>query len=177
VNIVQQLCFVNGISFRDITGVPVVEMPTYSKRKFLLGLVLSLIIVSMTLAIPGGAAANKIIQGRGTLWAKGHGLAILKGTGTVLVEGKGAGYVWVKGAETLTAQGEGRRFERHGWVLLVGWRGEVAAMGADMTVRIEGGLVEFTATGSGTAYLRGHGTYRIGHMIGVWVSVSVSYSP
>ena len=158
-----------------------VSMRKSLKREYLFGMGLLLLIVSAMLAVPVSAMASdiagqRVIRGRGALWAKGSGLAILKGTGTIVVEGKGVGSVWVKGAELLVAQGEGRRFDFNGGVLFVGWRGRVSVAGTNMIVQIEGGLIEFTAVGVGTAYLVGRGTYRIGSITSVWDSISVNYS-
>jgi len=69
------------------------------------------------------AAYAKEIEGTGTLWAKGAGVAVLRGDGEVTIEGRGAGIVMVTGAETLTAQGHGRRFERPGGTVFFGWSG------------------------------------------------------
>ncbi len=68
-------------------------------------LVLALLLLSSLLLAT--AAYAKEIERTGTLWAKGAGVAVLRGGGEVTIQGRGVGLVIVTGAETLTAQGDG----------------------------------------------------------------------
>lgn len=110
------------------------------------------------------------IGGRGTISARGAGLAILRGTGEVDIEGHGVGVVWVKDAETLEASGEGYRWEipETRATVFLGWAGSIYASGHEMTVWMAGGLIEFTASGTGKVYLRGRGTYVLNGDEGAW---------
>ena len=110
------------------------------------------------------------ISGTGTIWAKGAGLAILRGTGEVDIQGHGVGIVWVKDAETIEASGEGYRWEvpETGATVFLGWSGAIYASGHEMTVWMAGGLIEFTASGTGKVYLRGRGTYVLNGHAGAW---------
>src|SRR3990170_4367962 len=108
------------------------------------------------LAAAGANAAGRDIAGRGTLYARGAGVAEVSGDGRVDIRGHGLGTVLVTGAEHIEAKGEGRRVELpDGSIRFVGWKGTINAAGRDMTVRMEGGKVEFRATGQGSAHLQG----------------------
>jgi len=119
-------------------------------RRWFLALAALLLLAGLALAT---AAYAREIEGRGSLWAKGAGVAVLRGDGEVTIEGHGAGVVIVTGAQTLTAQGHGRRFERARGTIFLGWLGQVYAQGEG----ILGGEIEFTVEGRGTAFLRGRG--------------------
>jgi hypothetical protein len=110
------------------------------------------------------------ISGTGTISAKGAGLAILRGTGEVDIQGHGVGIVWVKSAETLEASGEGYRWQirETGATVFLGWSGSIYASGHEMIVWMAGGLIEFTASGTGKMYLRGRGTYVLNGQEGTW---------
>ena len=126
------------------------------------------------------SADSAKIEGRGTLYARGAGLAYVAGSGEVEIQGHGVGLVVARGAEAVRAEGHGRRYELpDGSTVLVGWEGKIFVAGRDMKVLMVGGKIEFTAHGEGLAYLRGRGTYRVGHHSGAWTSegVTVQYSP
>ncbi len=125
-------------------------------------------------------ASSKVIEGQGTLYARGAGLAYLNGSGNVEIQGHGVGLVAVTDAEVVRAEGHGRRIELPGGsTVFIGWSGEISVAGRDMKVLMMGGKIQFTAHGEGTAYLRGQGTYRIGHHSGRWTSdgIAIRYSP
>jgi hypothetical protein len=123
----------------------------------------------LTLLFTSTVSAEEI-SGTGTIWATGAGLAILRGTGEVDVQGHGVGIVWVKSAETLEASGEGYRWQipETGATVFLGWSGSIYASGHEMTVWMAGGLIEFTASGTGKVYLRGRGTYNLNGHEGAW---------
>lgn len=52
--------------------------------------------------------------------------------------------------------------------LVFGWSGQFYARGGEMVVRVLGGKIEFTAEGTGTAFLCGCGVYIIDHHPGRW---------
>ncbi len=79
------------------------------------------------------------------------------------------GIVWVKNAATLEAQGDGHKWEAPGGATLFwGWSGSIYASGHHITVWMIGGLIEFTASGTGRVYLRGHGRYEVNGNEGFW---------
>jgi len=125
----------------------------------------ALLLLGLALAT---AAYAKEIEGTGTLWAKGAGVAVVRGDGEVTIEGCGAAVVIVTGAETLAAQGHGRRFERPRGTIFFGWSGQIYARGEEMAVRMLGGKIEFTTEGTGTAFLHGRGVYIIDGHPGRW---------
>jgi hypothetical protein len=127
------------------------------------------VVAVLALLLTSTVSAEEI-SGTGTISARGAGLAILRGTGEVEIEGHGVGMVWVKGAETLEASGEGYRWEvpETGATVFLGWSGSIYASGHEMTVWMVGGLIEFTASGTGKVYLRGRGTYVLNGHEGAW---------
>ncbi|TKJ30872.1 MAG: hypothetical protein CEE40_03260 [Chloroflexi bacterium B3_Chlor] len=132
-------------------------------------MVLIAVLVALSLPLASTASADEI-SGTGTIWAKGAGLAILRGDGEIEIEGHGVGVVWIKGAETLEASGKGHRWEvpSGNATLFWGWSGTIQASGQKITVWMTGGLIEFTASGTGRVYLRGHGRYEINGHDGFW---------
>ena len=141
-----------------------------NRRRYLLlgGVLLLLLMLPIYMEPAYASPGGKKIEGSGTLHAVGAGIAILKGDGSVTVTGRGVGYVWIKGAETISAQGEGRKFEYHGGTLFIGWRGTVHASGCGIEVHIGGAFIKFTASGTGTAYLKGKGRYWVNGDLGEW---------
>lgn len=118
-----------------------------------------------------GVAEAAGVHGTGTLWAKGVGYALVRGDGAVDIIGHGAGTVRVSGAEALHAEGSGRRWDLpNGTVVFAGWRGEINAEGDDLTVKLSGGLIEFTAQGSGSVLLKGRGRYEANNVSGLWTA-------
>jgi len=135
------------------------------KRRTIVSLAL---LLALTLPLASVASADQF-SGTSTIWAKGAGLAIVRGDGEVEIEGHGVGSVWIKDAETLEASGHGRRWEAPGGATaLWGWSGTIYASGQQITVWMTGGLIKFTASGSGRVYLRGHGRYEINGQEGLW---------
>lgn len=130
-------------------------------------LILVTIAVLASLALTAVASAETL-EGTGTLWARGVGIAKVHGDGSVKIRGCGVGTVWVKGAETLEAHGVGIRREVDGGVLFIGWWGKITASGEELTVRMAGGLIEFVAEGTGWAFLKGRGRYHVGPASGEW---------
>ncbi len=131
-------------------------------------IILLAMLLALSLGLVSTASAGEI-SGTGTIWAKGVGLAILRGDGEIELEVHGAGVVWINNTETLEASGRGHRWEApSGATFFWGWRGTIKASGQHMTVWMTGGLVEFTASGTGRVYLRGHGRYEINGQEGFW---------
>jgi len=141
-------------------------------------LILVAVAVLASLALTTVASA-KTVEGTGTLWARGAGIAKVHSDGSVKVRGCGVGTVWVKGAECLEAHGVGIRREVAGGVLFIGWWGKIVASGEELTVRMAGGLIEFTAEGTGWAYLRGRGRYHTDSAGGEWSpdGITIYFTP
>lgn len=128
------------------------------KKKLVVMAVLALVVI---LVFPAVASAE-ILRGDGSITARGAGVAIVHGAGEVEITGHGIGIVHVRDATRLEASGAGyRRDLPGGGAVFMGWRGEIHAAGTELTVRMCGGLIEFTAEGSGWVFLRGRGTYEI----------------
>ncbi|HEY65091.1 MAG TPA: D-alanine--poly(phosphoribitol) ligase [Caldilineae bacterium] len=137
------------------------------KRKMILMLVLVMVMVLATSAV-AWADTGEEEEGVGTIVAHGVGIAMLRGDGRIDIRGHGVGVVWIAGAENLDVSGDGYRHDFEQGVLLVGWKGEIHAVGEKMTVRMAGGLIDFKATGRGFVFLKGEGWYRIGDQEGRW---------
>jgi hypothetical protein len=126
------------------------------------------VLLALSLALASPASAKEV-SGTGTLWAKGVGQAVLRGDGEIRLRCHGLCSVWVKNADTLEAWGLGHREDLPGsGTRFWGWKGSVYASGEDMTVSIRGGLIEFTATGTGKVFLKGYGRYEVNHHQGFW---------
>ena len=132
-------------------------------------------VVLLSLAVVGVASAAEV-SGTGWIRAIGAGWAKVDGSGTVVVTSHGVGTVWIKGAETIQASGQGRRFRLGDWTVFFGYDGQITAMGRDMTVRMAGSQIEFTAWGRGTVTLRGRGEYWVRGYHGRWSSAGTTLS-
>jgi len=152
-----------------------------TKRFAIVGIVLLAVSLAAGLWVTGTAsAASKTIEGRGWLYARGAGIARLDGNGEVHIRGHGVGTVLVCGAEAVRAEGRGERHERpDGCVLFAGWKGKIFVAGRQVSLDMAGGRIEFLAQGSGTAFLKGHGIYRVGPLFGRWTpdGITINYSP
>ncbi len=134
-------------------------------RRWFLVLVVLLLLAGLVLAT---AAYAKEIEGRGTLWGRGAGVAVLRGAGEVTIEGRRVGVVIVTGAESLVAESHGWSIERPRGTIFFGWSGQINAQGEEMVVQMLGRKIEFTAEGMGTAFLGGRGVYIIDDHPGGW---------
>jgi hypothetical protein len=133
--------------------------------------IVALLALLLVLTLPlASSASAEGFSGTGTIWAQGAGIAFLRGSGEVEIQGHGVGIVWVKDAETLEARGEGHRWEiaATGATVFSGWSGTIYLSGHNVTVWMAGGLIEFTASGTGKVYLQGHGSYEINGHQGAW---------
>ena len=130
--------------------------------------ILVTLLLTFGLCLVSTASADQI-SGAGTIWAKGVGEAIIRGDGEVEIVVHGVATVWAKNTETLEVRGRGQRWEAPGGAtVLWGWSGTIYASGEHMTVWMRGGLIEFTASGTGWVYLRGHGKYETSGHKGFW---------
>lgn len=110
-----------------------------------------------------GAAFAQTATGAGTLTASGEGVANIVGSGTVEID-HGAGVIWVRGADSIDTNGKGRRTElADGTIRLTGVTDGATIIGTEMGVRVHGYNVNLTATGSGSVWLRGRGSYETGN--------------
>ncbi|GAB4428978.1 MAG: hypothetical protein Kow0031_09360 [Anaerolineae bacterium] len=131
------------------------------KRYFKLTTIFSLLML-LTVAFAGVASAD-IIRGKGWLHAEGSGFAKLQMTGQVEINGHGVGAVYIYGAESIRADGDGKRSDlRGGGVVFRGFEGTIHVTGQRMVVKMLGSDIDFTARGKGRAVLRGNGTYETG---------------
>ena len=128
-----------------------------------------LVAVALCLLLAPTASAEQF-GGTGTIWAKGAGLAILRGDGEIEIEGHGVGVVWIRNAETLEASDNGHKWEvpSGNATLFWGWSGTIQASGQSIAVWMTGGLIEFAASGTGRVYLSGDGSYEINGHEGFW---------
>jgi len=125
-------------------------------------LVLVVALTLVALVVFPAVASAEILEGEGSITARGVGVAIVHGEGEVEITGHGIGLVHVRDATRLEASGSGyRRDLSGGGAVFMGWRGEIYAAGTELTVRMCGGLIEFAAEGTGWVFLRGRGTYEI----------------
>ncbi len=132
--------------------------------------------VSVSVFVLSGtaSAASETISGRGVLYARGSGVAEIVGDGRVEIRSYGVGTVTISGAENIEARGTGHKVDMpDGSVKFTGWDGYIRATGEDMTVRMTGSKIQFRAAGEGTAFLKGHGTFRIGGHTGRWTEDGV----
>jgi len=131
-------------------------------------LVAACLMLALMLGLVPGAQAEEV-EGAGHIWAKGAGYAEIHGHGVVDISAHGVGTVWVKGAEALRAQGQGRRWDLpDGTVVFAGWRGHIHVEGGGLAVKMLGGIIEVTAAGEGSVFLKGTGHYRLNGQPGVW---------
>jgi hypothetical protein len=148
------------------------------KRKVLI--LLSLLLIPSLGIATAAEAEGTVGPGRGELSAKGVGYAELHGEGEVDIVGQGAAVFWIKGADTLRAQGQGRRWELpDGTVILAGWRGHIHVEGQELAIRMLGGIIQFSAEGKGWAFLKGRGHYRLDGQSGQWTreGIRVEFPP
>jgi len=128
------------------------------------------LVLLLSMALTGLASAD-VIRGKGWLHAEGSGVAILKMSGQIEIVSHGTGAVYIYGAETIHAEGDGKRSNlRGGGVVFRGYEGVIKATGARMRVKIIGKEIEFTARGKGTIFLRGRGHYESEGLAGDWVN-------
>ncbi|MFN8454078.1 MAG: hypothetical protein U0401_05275 [Anaerolineae bacterium] len=114
-------------------------MKGYTKIFIILSLVLLL-----SLALTGLASAETI-RGKGWLHAEGSGAATLRMSGQVEINGHGVGAVYIYGAESIQAQGDGRRTDLSGGgVLFRGYEGTIIVIGENMRVKMIGAKIDFT---------------------------------
>ncbi len=137
------------------------------KRNWKLLTVFSVVFM-LSLALTGIASAD-VIRGKGWLYAEGSGAATLRMSGDVEIISHGSGVVYIYGADTIEAEGNGRRKNlRNGGVIFRGYEGKITISGERMAVRMIGKQIEFTAMGKGTAILRGRGHYETEGHSGNW---------
>jgi len=128
------------------------------KKKLVLVIALTLV----ALVVFPVVASAETFEGEGSITARGEGVAIVYGEGKIEIIGHGIGLVHVRNATRLEASGRGYlRDLPGGGAVFMGWRGEIHAAGTELKVRMCGGLIEFTAEGTGWVFLRGRGTYEI----------------
>ncbi len=127
------------------------------------------VVVVLCLPLASTVSAEEL-SGTGTIWGKGAGLALLRGDGEIAIRAHGVGIVWIKNANTLEASRKDHRWEVSGSNATVfwGWSGTIRASGDSITVWMAGGIIEFTATGTGRVYLRGRGSYEVNGHEGLW---------
>lgn len=123
---------------------------------------------------PETDANGTILHGRGALWAKGRGVAILDMGGTLRMHIRGnvvindlAGDATIVIEESGDAAESDRAADGGTKVVLENFSGSVVVRGSHFRVRARGRMV-FLAKGQGTAFLAGRGVWRTPHNYGVW---------
>jgi len=106
------------------------------------------------------ASGRAVVGGTGELTASGNGQARIRGTGTVTVSSIQAGNIKVEGNATVDCSGIGNKTEENGKTVCTG-TGSATVTGTGMTVQIDGNSIQLTAKGTGTAVLKGSGTYSV----------------
>lgn len=113
------------------------------------------------------AVSADYAEGTGWIEAHGSGVAGLKGNiNTVRISGSGTLYYHDGGeTDTPTVTGVGRKIELpNGWVKWVGFHGTFSLQDADhVKIALHGRNIDLYASGTGSVWLRGKGTYTIGH--------------
>lgn len=129
-----------------------------------------IVIAAVLLSMVAAPALAVSVSGTGTLTATGRGSAWLRGGGTITVSGNGALYLKDNaGDATIKVNGYERRITlKDGTVVYTRFKGRAEVQGSDVKVLIKGWGIHLTATGTGTAVLRGRGVYHIGDKQGVW---------
>jgi hypothetical protein len=126
------------------------------------------IAVALALVVATAASAE-VVAGTGAITARGAGVARVTCNGRVIIRAHGAGTVWVRNAEKVRASGRGVRADLPGGsVLFRNWSGRIQVGGEELTVAIVGRLIDFTAKGTGTVFLRGRGSYWLRGERGEW---------
>lgn len=137
-----------------------------------LGLVTCLGFTSLATASVAMAADEEdiVVEGAGTLTARGDGIAALGGIGKVELSGNGI--LWVKdiaGTAIIRVTGYGQKEEfADGWIQYAGFRGHAEIQGRRIIVVVAGVDINLEARGRGRARLWGHGTYQINGHSGEW---------
>lgn len=130
----------------------------------------SLISSPVALAADEVETEDIIVQGAGTLIARGDGIAALGGIGRV--ELSGSGVLWVKdilGTASIEVTGYGQKKEfSDGWVQYAGFDGNAEIQGRRIIVVVAGVGINLEARGRGRVRLWGHGTYEINGRSGEW---------
>ena len=57
--------------------------------------------------------------------------------------------------------------------MFAGWKGEIEIRGSELHVKMWGGVLELDARGTGQAFLKGRGVYRIKDESGRWTREGV----
>ncbi len=130
--------------------------------------ILSLVAVFCMVFAPLAEAVT--LEGSGTLIAKGQGTAKFKGSSDLNL--KGNGVLWVKdnaGDAQIDVKGYGyKKVLSDGTVRYSGFHGHAKISGSNIKVRIRGWRIHMVVKGTGTAYLRGKGTYHVNEKKGRW---------
>lgn len=121
------------------------------------------------LLAPAATAAPNEVWGKGSLIADGDGIAVLKGRGVIDLSGNGV--LWVKAEPgaviEITGYGHKQVFP-DGWEQYIGFNGTAHIVGSRLHVNVAGVSIRLGATGQGTVWLWGHGSYQRGGSNGGW---------
>lgn len=140
-----------------------------------------LMVMAASLLMVAAVSADSL-SGAGWLNAQGDGLAALRGYART-VELSGDGSLWYRDGgevDVPTVTGNGRRIEyANGWVQYVGFDGDFSVSDADQfTVILRGKNIDLFADGQGRVYLKGEGSYVIGHeegeIEGTWLESGIT---
>jgi uncharacterized protein YwbE len=116
-----------------------------------------------------------VVRGTGRLEAEGTGFAFIKGSAD-FIEISGQGVLVVKdhsGDMTIEVSGFGEKKETGEKEYRYAGEGSAYITGSDVAVSLRGTDIQLAAEGTGSATLRGKGTYSIGDKDGKWPVVSM----
>ena len=104
------------------------------------------------------SSGKVVVRGTGTLEASGTGRAVISGNVTVNVSGNGT--LIVSGNANVTTKGNGTKEVLGSGAVKYQGFGSAAITGEDIKIAISGNDITLKAEGTGSAVLRGNGTYR-----------------
>ena len=107
------------------------------------------------------------------LIADGSGLVILSGSGQINMSGTGFLYILDRAGDaeiTVTGEGARRQFTLNGHKVIryAGFNGTAKVSGSDVLVSLKGIQIHVEARGTGRAFFRGRGNYRIQGIVNTW---------
>jgi len=139
--------------------------------------IIAMVLLVSSLFAGSALAAGTVLHGRGRLHAAGKGVAKIVGHGTVKVKGKGILVVSLLSDDaTAAVHGYGhKRVVSPTTTVYYGYNGRAKVSGSRIKVKVIGRSA-LSAAGKGTAFLKGHGRYHVGHLRGSWTPRGVSVS-
>ena len=137
--------------------------------------IIAMVLVISSLFAGTAFAGGKFIHGKGKLHAAGKGVAKIAGHGTIKVKGKGILVVTLLSDDaTAVVHGYGHKIVvSPTTTVYYGYNGHAKVRGSRIKVKVIGHSA-LSAVGKGTAFLKGHGKYHVGHLRGNWAPRGVT---